>query len=193
MKVLVACEYSGIVRNAFLDRGHDAISCDLIPSELPGPHYQGDVRDILDHGWDIMIAHPPCTYLSNSGIHWLKRNGELNIDRYALGLEAKAFFLTLWNANIPKIAIENPVPITLYELPAYSQIIDPSQYGHTVKKRTCLWLKGLPLLLPTRLVYDAEPAQSSVWFNKGKRHRGKLRSATFKGIATAMASQWEGM
>jgi hypothetical protein len=191
MKVLVACEYSGTVRDAFIKNGHDAISCDLLPTESPGPHYQGSVLDILNNGWDMMIAHPPCTYLSNAGARFLYPKGVLNELRLAQGLEAKNFFMLLWNANIPMIAIENPTPSRVFALPKYDQVIQPYEYGHPVQKRTCLWLKNLPNLTPTNIV---EQRQSSKvpgnWFNKGGKDRQKNRAKTFDGIADAMAEQW---
>jgi hypothetical protein len=191
MKVLVACEYSGTVRDAFIKNGHDAISCDLLPTESPGPHYQGSVLDILNNGWDMMIAHPPCTYLSNAGARFLYPKGVLNELRLAQGLEAKNFFMLLWNANISMIAIENPTPSRVFALPKYDQVIQPYEYGHPVQKRTCLWLKNLPNLTPTNIV---EQRQSSKvpgnWFNKGGKDRQKNRAKTFDGIADAMAEQW---
>jgi len=191
MKVLVACEYSGVVRDAFLALGHDAWSCDLLPTESPGPHYKGDVRDILERGWDLMIAHPPCTYLSNAGARFLYPKGKLNRARLKLGMEGRGFFMLLWNADIPKIAIENPTPSKVYNLPPYTQVIQPYEFGHPVQKRTCLWLKGLPPLKPTKIVEN--PQSSKVpgnWFNKGGKDRQKNRAKTFEGIAEAMAKQW---
>jgi hypothetical protein len=193
MRVLVACEYSGRVRDAFIAQGHDAISCDLLPTESPGPHYQGDVFDIIGDGFDLMIAHPPCTYLSNAGAKHLYKGGkgELNITRYQLGLEAKVFFLALWNASIPCIAIENPVPSTVYGLPRYDQIIEPWMFGHPYKKRTCLWLRNLPALIPTNIVFERQSSRiAGNWFNKGGKNRQKERARTFQGIADAMAEQW---
>lgn len=191
MKVLVACEYSGTVRDAFIAQGHEAMSCDIIPTDVPGPHYQGDVRDVLDNGWDLMIAHPPCTYLSNAGARFLYPKGKLNKARLKLGMEGRAFFMTLWNADIPMIAIENPTPSTVFNLPPRTQVIQPYEFGHPVQKRTCLWLKGLPPLRPTRVVKN--PQSSKIpgnWFNKGGKDRQKNRAKTFDGIARAMASQW---
>lgn len=191
MKVLVACEFSGKVRDAFAKLGHDAWSCDIIPTDVPGNHYQGDVTDILNEGWDLMIAHPPCTYLSNAGARFLYPKGILNTDRLAKGLEAKEFFMLLYNANIPKICVENPTPSKVYGLPPYSQTIQPYEYGHPFQKRTNLWLKGLPKLVPTNIV--AERQSSKVpgnWFNKGGKDRQKNRAETFQGIADAMADQW---
>jgi hypothetical protein len=191
MKVLVACEYSGTVRDAFIAQGHQAMSCDIIPTDVPGQHYQGDVRNVLDGGWDLMIAHPPCTYLSNAGARFLYPKGRLNKARLKLGREGREFFMALWNADIPMIAIENPTPSTVFNLPRYDQVIQPYEFGHPVQKRTCLWLKGLPPLRPTRVVKN--PQSSKVpgnWFNKGGKDRQKNRAKTFDGIAKAMASQW---
>ena len=138
MKVLVACEFSGIVRDAFIDRGHDAMSCDLLPTEKPGPHYQGDVSDILECKWDLMIAHPPCTYLSTAGARFLYPKGILSEERLQKANQAKEFFMSLYNAgHIPKIAIENPVPSTVIGLPPYSQVIQPYHFGDLVQKKTC--------------------------------------------------------
>ena len=191
MKVLIACEFSGTVRDAFTKLGHDAVSCDLEPSETPGNHYQGNVLDIINDGWDLMIAHPPCTYLSNAGARHLYPKKILNQERYLKGMDAKQFFMALYNANIPKICIENPTPSKIYELPNYSQVIQPYEYGHPFQKRTNLWLKGLPKLVPTNIL--AERQSSKVpgnWFNKGGKERQINRSKTFKGIAEAMAEQW---
>jgi hypothetical protein len=191
LKILVACEFSGKVRDAFAKLGHDAWSCDIIPTDSPGNHYQGDVLDILDQGWDLMIAHPPCTYLSNAGARFLYPKGVLNPERLAKGLEAKEFFMALHNANIPKICIENPVPSTVYGLPRYSQIIQPYEYGHPYQKKTCLWLKGLPKLQPTNIVTERQSSKvPGNWFNKGGKERQKNRAETFQGIADAMADQW---
>lgn len=182
MRVLVACECSGIVRDAFIARGHSAVSCDLQPSETNGPHYRGSVFDILDYGWDLMIAHPPCTALAVSGAaHFEKKllNGEQKKGIW--------FFMALANAHIPKIALENPKSImsTLYMPP--TQIVHPHQFGHGEKKLTCLWLKNLSPLLPTHIV--PERAESVALESPSKR-RAKIRSRTFEGIAAAMANQW---
>lgn len=193
MRVLVACEYSGRVRDAFLKKGHYALSCDLLPceSEMSGDHYQGSVLDILDHGWDLMIAHPPCTYLSNAGARWLYAGKTLNKERFSKGLEAKDFFMSLLNAPIERIAIENPIPSSVYELPAYTQTIQPYEYGHPFKKKTCLWLKNLPKLVPTNIVTERQSTKiPGNWFNKGGKERQKERARTFQGIADAMAEQW---
>jgi hypothetical protein len=191
LKVLIACEYSGRVRDAFAKLGHDAWSCDILPTETKGNHYEGSVLDILDNGWDLMIAHPPCTYLSNAGARFLYPKGILNQERLAKGLKAKEFFMALYNADIPKIAIENPIPSTVYGLPKYSQTIQPYEYGHPLQKRTCLWLKGLPKLVPTNIVEERQSTKvAGNWFNKGGKDRQKERARTFEGIATAMATQW---
>lgn len=191
MRVLVACEYSGTVRDAFAARGHDAWSCDLLPTERPGNHIQGDVLDVLDGDWDIMIAHPPCTYLSNAGAKHLYRGKVLNMDRLALGLEAKQLFMAMLNARIPRVCVENPIPSTVFKLPRYSQVIQPYHFGHPFKKKTCLWLRGLPPLISTQICETAESSKvAGNWFNKGGRDRQKNRAKTFPGIAAAMAEQW---
>lgn len=191
MRVLVACEYSGTVRDAFIKLGHDAMSCDIIPTDVPGPHYEGDVLDVINDEWDLMIAHPPCTYLSNAGARFLYPKGQLNKDRLKLGLEAKQFFMALYNSNIPKICVENPIPSKIYELPSYTQTIQPYEYGHPFQKRTCLWLKGLPKLIPTNIVSERQSSKvPGNWFNKGGKDRQKNRAKTFQGIADAMAIQW---
>lgn len=145
MRVLIACEFSGIVRDAFIARGHDALSCDLLQSERPGPHYQGDVRDILSDGWDLMVAHPPCTHLAVSGARWFKH-------KLREQAEALAFVQTLLDAPIPRLALENPVSIISSRIRRPDQIIQPWQFGHPESKTTCLWLKGLQPLRPTQTV-----------------------------------------
>jgi hypothetical protein len=196
MKILVACEYSGTVRNAFIRRGHDAMSCDLLPTDAPGPHYQGDVSDILNDGWDLMIAHPPCTYMTNSGVTWLHKDPT----RWAKLDDAAAFFSTLLNAPIPRIAIENPI-MHKYAKERIggikqTQVIQPWMFGHMEQKATCLWLKGLPALIPTNNVKEqmlqlpASERQRLHWLPPSP-DRWKIRSATYKGIAEAMAEQWE--
>ena len=191
MKILVACEFSGTVREAFAAKGHNVWSCDILPTELPGQHYQGDVMDILDDGWDMMIAHPPCTYLSNAGARFLYPKKQLNEDRLKLGMEAKEFFMALYNANIDKIVVENPVPSKIYGLPKYSQTIQPYEYGHPFQKKTCLWLKNVPQLEPTNIVSIRQSTKvPGNWFNKGGKDRQKNRAKTFEGIADAMAEQW---
>ena len=199
MKVLVACEYSGVVREAFRALGHQAMSCDVIGTEIPGPHYKGDVRDVLDDGWDLLIAHPPCTFLSKASARWLYTSpGVIDVTRYGKGKEARAFFMHLMNAPIPRICIENPTPLRVFDLPKHSQVVQPYEYGHPYSKRTLLWLKGLPKLQPTNVLTDFGPYLPS---NTGGARRGekatytkimtkKDRSRTFTGIAAAMADQW---
>lgn len=182
MKVLIACEYSGVVRDAFIRGGHEAMSCDLLPTDVPGPHYQGDVRDVLDYGWDLMIAHPPCTHLSVSGARHFEAK---RMDgRQQAGV---SFVRMLAKADIPRIAIENPVSVlsSLWRKP--DQIIQPWQFGHGETKATCLWLKGLPLLKPTRVVDGREQRVHRL---PPSEDRWKIRSATYPGIADAMADQW---
>ena len=191
MKVLVACEYSGRVRDAFIRGGHDALSCDLLPTDSPGPHYQGDVLDVLDAGWDVMVAHPPCTYLSRSGMRWLKdqpplKSGKpVGAERRRLLAESLEFFHILLNAPIPRIAIENPRSF-LIPIPE-TQTIHPWQFGHGETKATCLWLKGLPKLVPTDVVPGRE---AKVHRMPPGPDRWKLRSTTYQGVADAMAAQW---
>ena len=197
MKILIACEFSGIVRNEFIKIGHDAVSCDIIDSELPGPHIKDDVLNHLNENWEMMIAHPPCTYLSNAGNRHLYKNPgifnkQINNDRYKIGLLGKEFFMKLYNANINKICVENPVPNKLYDLPKYTQIIQPYEFGHPYQKRTCLWLKNLPMLKSANIIKNAISTNNADWFNNcgmGDKRR-KNRSRTFKGIAEAMANQW---
>jgi hypothetical protein len=183
MKVLVACEYSGTVRDAFIRLGHDAMSCDLLPTDALGPHYQGDVRGILDYGWDLMIAHPPCTYLCSSGLHWNKRRPE----RAAQTEEALQFVRLLFEANIPRIALENPIGCISTRIRKPDQTVQPWQYGHGEVKATCLWLKGLKKLIPTNIVEGREPR---MWKLPPSKDRWKVRSQTYQGIAGAMAQQW---
>ena len=192
MRVLVACEYSGTVRDAFAKLGHDAWSCDILPTESPGQHYQCDILDVMGNGWDLMIAHPPCTFLSNAGARFLYPNKVLNEDRLKQGMKAKTLFMVmLRGVNIAKVCIENPIPSTVFGLPKYDQIIQPYEYGHPVQKRTCLWLKGLPKLIPTNIVADRQSSKvPGNWFNKGGKDRQKARAKTFQGIADAMAQQW---
>lgn len=196
MKVLVACEYSGIVREAFAAKGHDAWSCDLLPTDVPGNHYQGDVKDILKEGWDLMIAHPPCTYLSNSGVMWLHRQE----GRWEKMKEGALFFKSLFNTNIKKIAVENPV-MHKYAKEIigsnFTQSVQPYQFGHAEQKRTCLWLKGLPPLQDTDNVKDhmmtlTKQERQRLHYLPPSKDRWKIRSTTYKGIAQAMANQWGG-
>ena len=195
MKVLVACEFSGAVRDAFLEQGHDAVSCDLLPQLGSCPHIQGDVRELLDWGWDLMIAHPPCTYLNSAGLHW---NGRVP-GRAEKTMEALDFVAELAAAPIPRIAIENPIGCisTVWRKP--DQKIQPHQFGHDASKNTCLWLKNLPLLrgtldVPPRMV-DGKPRWANQTDSGQNRlspspDRWALRSATYRGIARAMAAQW---
>lgn len=184
MRVLVACEFSGIVRSAFRKKGHEAFSCDIIsPDDYEHcHHYKTDVLSILNHGWDLMIAHPPCTHLSVSGARWFK-------DKKEEQRKSIAFFLALINAPIKHIAVENPISImsTKYRKP--DQIIQPWQFGHGETKATCLWLKNLPNLLPTNIV---EGREGKVWKMPPGPNRAKDRSRTYQGIADAMANQWGG-
>lgn len=219
MRVLVACEYSGIVRDAFALRGHDAMSCDLLPSETAGWHYTGDVSDVIGNGWDLMIAHPPCTYLCSSGLHWNKRRPE----RAALTEDALRFVRLLLGADIPRIALENPVGCISTRIRKPDQTIQPWQFGHDASKATCLWLKNLPKLVPTQVVppryacrcgyrfglelgkygcpdcCGASGAAKPVYGNQTpsgqnalgpSEDRWKERSRTYSGIAAAMAEQW---
>lgn len=186
MKLLVACEFSGIVREAFRSRGHDAWSCDLLPTEIPGQHIEGNVfYHFRNEKWDMMIAHPPCTYLCNSGVRWLKNNKE----RISQMIFAANFFKSLFDSDIPKIAIENPIPhkYAIDIIRKYDQIIQPWQFGHGETKATCLWLKGLPKLRPTNIV---EGRESRIHKMPPSENRGKERSRTYQGIAEAMAQQW---
>lgn len=193
MKVLVACEFSGVVRDAFIRCGHDAISCDLLPTESEGPHYQGDVRNLLNDGWDLMIAHPPCTHLAVSGARWFKNKQKEQ-------QEALEFVKELLEAPINKICLENPVSIISSKIRKPDQIIQPFEYGEPFSKRTCLWLKGLPPLIPTDIVKSGEqikyksgksmPKWYADAFKLPPKERTSLRSKTFIGIANAMASQW---
>ena len=203
MKILVACEESQAVTIELRKLGHEAYSCDLIPCSGGHPewHIQVDALELLKMKWDMIIAHPPCTYLTNAGARHLWKGHKLNEERYENGLKAKALFMAFLNANCPKIAVENPIPSRVFDLPKYTQIIQPYEYGHPFTKRTCLWLKGLPPLKPTDVV---EP--TATWCPSGsyskkhdEKHRGmftkdraKNRSKTFPGIARAMEEQWAG-
>lgn len=191
MRILIACEYSGTVRDAFLRQGHDAWSCDLLPTDVPGPHFQGDVINIIQNNgpWDMMIAHPPCTHLAVSGARYFK-------NKVAQQAQALDFVRLLLSADIEKIALENPVSIISSHIRKPEQIIQPWQYGHPEAKKTCLWLKNLPLLVPTNIL---PLPTSGVWSNQtptGQNKLGpsadrwKIRSKTYAGIAEAMAAQW---
>jgi len=188
MKVLVACEFSGIVSEAFKRKGHNVWSCDLLATEKSGNHIQGDVLEILNDGWDLMIAHPPCTYISNMSNCRIKETG-----RMQKRIEGMEFFMKLINAPINKIAVENPRGLPNRTYRKADQIIQPYQFGHSVSKATCLWLKNLPLLLPTNIVdferkWDGKRWRT--WVDTTSKHTSKHRSITFHGIADAMASQW---
>lgn len=204
MKVLIACEFSGIVREAFKAKGHDAWSCDLLPTEIPGQHIQGDVLEILGDGWDMMIAHPPCQHLAVSGARWFK---EKQADgRQQAGIN---FFMKITAAPISKIAIENPIGIMSKKYRKPDQVIQPFYFGNSVQKATCLWLKNLPKLVPTNIVdrgliyvdprgqkhggehvLRAKRAYSPLMLLAKSEERWKIRSRTFQGIANAMAEQW---
>lgn len=180
MRVLVACEYSGTVRDAFIARGHQAMSCDLLETERPGPHYRGDVRDVLADGWDLLVAHPPCTHLAVSGARWFKDKREEQAD-------ALAFVRLLLNAPVPRIALENPVSIISSQVAKPAQTIQPWQFGHGECKATCLWLVNLPPLVPSNIV---EGREQRVHKMPPGPDRWRERSRTFQGIADAMADQW---
>lgn len=217
MNVIIACEESQRVCTAFRERGHNAFSADIQEPSGGHPewHIMGDVLPILNGNckfktmdgtehtingkWDLIIAHPPCTYLSNAGARHLYKGGQLNIERYQKGLEAKEFFLNFYNADCDRICVENPIPSTVYELPKYTQIIQPYMFGHPFTKRTCLWLKGLPALEPTDNVVPIATwcPSGSYSHNHGEQHKGMFttdrarnRSKTFEGIARAFAEQW---
>ncbi len=199
MKILIACEFSGIVREAFAARGHNAWSCDLLPSEIPGQHIQDDVLNHLDDEWDMLIAHPPCTYLTNAGVrhlydHVVSRNGKhaavYGAARWEEMRKAAQFFRQMLNADIPKICVENPIPhrYAVAEIGRkYDQLIQPWQFGHPETKATCLWLKNLPSLKPTNIVDGREARMHKM---PPSKDRWKNRSRTYSGIADAFASQW---
>jgi len=194
MKILIACEYSGIVRDAFAKRGHNAWSCDILPTESLGNHLQGDVLEHLDKDWDMMIAHPPCTHLAVSGARWFTEGKK----PWSLQEEALSFVRTLLNAPIDKIALENPVSVISTKIKKPNQIIQPFEYGHDVSKKTCLWLKNLPNLKPTKIVKPDivlvnGKKMSRMHYESFKlppKERGKVRSKFYTGIAEAMAEQW---
>lgn len=211
MKILVACEESQRVCIEFRKRGHEAYSCDIEPCSGGKPewHIQSDVLPLLngncgfmtvdgtthriDGKWDMIIAHPPCTYLSNAGARFLYPKGVLNEQRMQKGLMAKEFFMKIYNADCEKIVIENPIPSKVYGLPPYTQCIQPWQFGHPYQKKTCLWLKSLPHLEPTDIVPQENRQSTKIagnWFNKGGKERQKNRAKTFPNIAKAMADQW---
>ena len=194
MKVLIACEYSGIVRDAFAAKGHDAWSCDILPTESPGNHFQGDILEHLDKGWDLMIAHPPCTHLAVSGARWFTEGKK----PWSLQEDALDFVRKLLDAPIDKIALENPVSVISTKIRKPNQIIQPFEYGHDVTKRTCLWLKNLPNLKPTKIVKPDivlvnGKKMSRMHYESFKlpsKERSKVRSKFYTGIAEAMADQW---
>ena len=197
MKILIACEYSGVVRDAFVKLGHDVTSCDLLPTDKPGNHYKGNVMDIIDDGWDMMIAHPPCTYMSNSGVCHLHKYPK----RWLKLFEASEFFNKLLDCNISKVAIENPIMHKygkrLILDRKQTQVIHPWMFGHTEKKATCLWLKGLPNLVETDNVKSKmellpKNQQQRLHYLPPTLDRWKIRSTTFSGIAKGMAEQWGG-
>lgn len=189
MNVLIACEFSGRVRDAFAAKGHNAISCDLLPSDTPGPHFQTDIKDVLYGDWDMMVAFPPCTHLASSGAAWFKYKEKEQA-------EALDFIRMLMDAPIPRIALENPIGVISTRIRKPDQIIQPWQYGHEATKSTCLWLKGLPLLVPTNIVGKGEfvtyasGRKSTLWHAKTGGGSGHKRSVTYQGIADAMADQW---
>lgn len=218
MRMLVACEESQAVCKAFRERGHEAYSCDIQEPSGGHPewHILGDALEALKGGavttmdgvshdvgeWDLLIAHPPCTYLTNAGAVRMRVKGEIVPERYAKAIEAKSFFMAFYNADIPRIAIENPTPMKLVGLPEYTQAIQPCKYGHPYSKRTCLWLKNLPPLKPTNILDHREPyvnggckdAHGNYRRFQGRKERDpKTRAKTFPGIAAAIAEQWGGV
>lgn len=206
MRILIGCEYSGVVRDAFLRLGHDAMSCDLLPTESPGPHYQGDVRDVIDYPWDMAIFHPPCTYLSSSGLHWNKRGVTVDGRPRAELTEDAIEFARLFiegATHIPFRAVENPIGCLSTRIREPEQILQPWQYGEDASKATCLWLHGLPLLKPTNFHAPRLVVQNDKWVMRwanqtdgGQNRLGPSddrwadRSKTYAGIAEAMATQW---
>lgn len=204
MKILVACEESQAVTIELRRLGHEAYSCDIQDCSGGHPewHIKGDALGLLKMKWDMLIAFPPCTYMTNAGAVRMRVNGELNQERFAKAMKAKEFFMAFYNADVPRIAIENPTPMKLIGLPEYTQAIQPYEHGHPYSKRTCLWLKGLPPLIPTELVDNHQPyvnggckdAHGNYRRFQGRKERGpKTRSKTFPGIARAMAEQWAGV
>lgn len=199
MRVLVACETSGRVRDAFARRGHDAWSCDLLPSKTPGQHIQGDALEVIGNGWDLLVAHPPCRFLSRAGARWVYRGGTIDESRVTAGVRARVFFDRMLHAPVPRVAVENPTPLRLFALPEPTQAIEPYQFGHPYSKRTLLWLRGLPPLAPTDVLDEHKPflpSNTGEGRRKGQRSStGGVRDAreaavTFQGIAEAMADQW---
>lgn len=216
MKILVACEESQAVTRAFRKKGHEAFSCDvqICSGGFPSWHVKGDALKLINGNvyfltcdgsvhyvdkWDMIIAFPPCTYMTNASAVRMRVNGEIQKERYEKAMQAKEFFMAFYNADCPKIAIENPTPMKLIGLPPYTQAIQPYEYGHPYSKRTCLWLKGLPRLVPTQIIKDHVPyvnggckdAHGNYKRFQGRKERDpKIRSKTFPGIACAMAEQW---
>ena len=188
MRVLVACEFSGIVREAFKARGHDAWSCDLLPTDIPGQHIQGDVLPHLGDGWDLMIAHPPCTYLCQASNGNIRKQGYHLLENRDI---AASFFMALIEAPIPRIAVENPIGCMSSRYRKPDQIIRPYMFGHEYRKDTCLWLKGLPKLIPTKMMWPPYK-KLDFWSDKRNPNGRSLKSITFSGIAAAMAEQWGG-
>ena len=187
MKVLVACEFSGIVRDAFAAKGHDAVSCDFLSSDIPGKHFQGDVVKYLNMGWDMMIAFPPCKYLCNGGNNWLNRRPDL---KWRENRQIAAnFFMRLIHAPIPKIAVENPIGYMSRYYRKPDQIIHPYMFGHPVRKDTCLWLKELPKLVPTDIL-SPPYKKHDFWSTERHKNGRDIKAITFQGIADAMAEQW---
>jgi hypothetical protein len=187
MRVLVACEFSGVVREAFNQRGHSATSADLLPTEIPGDHYQGDVLEILDQGWDLMVAHPPCKYICNGGNNWLNRRPDL---KWRENREISAdFFMKFINAPIPKIAVENPIGCMSSKYRKPDQIIHPYHFGHEFRKDTCLWLKGLPKLHYTKVI-SPPYKKFDLWSTERHKDGKDFKAITYQGIADAMADQW---
>lgn len=213
MKILIACEESQAVCIEMRKLGHEAYSCDIEPCSGGHPewHIQQDVlplingncefatvdgqKHYIDGKWDMIIAHPPCTYLSNAGARFLYPKGELNPERLKKGMEAKEFFMALYNADCDKICVENPIPSKIFGLPQYTQTIQPWQFGHPLQKKTCFWLKGLPKLEEADVVPEENRQSTKIpgnWFNKCGKERQKNRAKTFSGVAKAMAEQWAG-
>jgi len=203
MKILVACEESQAVTIELRKLGHEAYSCDIEPCSGGHPewHLQVDALELLKMQWDMILAFPPCTYLTNAGARHLWKGHQLNKERYEKGVEAKKFFMAFLSADCPKIAVENPIPSRIFDLPPYSQTVQPYEHGHPFTKKTCLWLKGLPLLEPTNPIIPERTWCPSGSYSKkhGEKHRGmftrdraRQRSKTFPGIAKAMAEQWAG-
>jgi len=195
MKVLIGCEYSGTVRDAFISRGHDAMSCDLLPTDKPGPHFQGDVFEAIKmKDWDLAIFHPPCTYLAGSGIHWNKRVP----GREELTKESVEFVKALWECGIPRVCIENPIGVLSTRFRKPTQIIQPWQFGDPESKATCLWIRGMDKLIPTNILPIPESGRWNNQTASGQNKLGpspdrwKIRSTTYQGIADGMAAQWGG-